>query len=329
MLNHLFISSSKGMKKFIIRLLLFSMVCMIPVGTVFLLADGTSDEFYVRFTTPRQHALILGSSRAAQGLQPVFLDSVLRMSWPDMKMFNYAFTRPHSPYGPAYYTSVKKKLDPETKNGVFILCVEPWTLASKVNEPADSARFAEDDLCVGTTTFVNMNPNIDYLVNSYRGSYATIVQHRIQGRSMIHLHNNGWLEVNVPMTADSIAGRTDRKVREYQRMIDANTKIVTPRIEYLEKTVEFLKQHGEVYLVRLPINEKLLALEEKNFPGFSRIINSISSKENVPYFDLSGANLPIEFTDGDHISRKSTKLMSIEVSKMILQHHAAPSRPGQ
>ena len=72
---------------------------------VFSLADGSTDAFYVKFTTPKQKALIIGSSRAAQGLQPAVINLVLE----NTHIYNYAFSRVHTPYGPAYFNSIKKK----------------------------------------------------------------------------------------------------------------------------------------------------------------------------------------------------------------------------
>jgi hypothetical protein len=38
-----------------------------------------------------------------------------------------------SPYGQVYFKALKRKLDPETKDGIFILTVGPWNLSLNKN----------------------------------------------------------------------------------------------------------------------------------------------------------------------------------------------------
>lgn len=102
------------MRQFLIQVLVF---CAIAVGLFLAFlsqADGSTDPFYIRFTTPQQESLILGTSRAAQGLQPKVFDSISSLD-----IYNYAFTIGHSPYGKTYLNSIKKKIRENTKNGVL------------------------------------------------------------------------------------------------------------------------------------------------------------------------------------------------------------------
>ena len=100
------------MKRFILQL---ALILSVLIGCIFLVlnkADGGTDPFYIRFTTPKQQNLILGTSRAAQGLQPHVFDSICNVNF-----YNYSFTIAHSPYGPTYLNSIKKKLNKAgTKN---------------------------------------------------------------------------------------------------------------------------------------------------------------------------------------------------------------------
>src|SRR4051812_33254984 len=108
------------MKKFIIRLCVLAPFAIVPfLVYVTYFSNGKSDYFYLRFTTPPQPSLILGTSRAAQGLQPsVFNESNLAFAKP---MFNFSFANNISPYGPIYLNAIKKKVSTASKNGLFIL----------------------------------------------------------------------------------------------------------------------------------------------------------------------------------------------------------------
>ena len=57
--------------------IIFSIPILIFSALIVLKADGNLDPFYIRFTTPKQKNMILGTSRAAQGLQPSIFDNVL------------------------------------------------------------------------------------------------------------------------------------------------------------------------------------------------------------------------------------------------------------
>jgi len=82
------------MKKFIIKTAIFSFLTLSCFLFVLSRADGNTDPFYIRFTTPKQASLILGTSRAAQGLQPAVINEIGKT-----QLFNYAFTLGQSPFG--------------------------------------------------------------------------------------------------------------------------------------------------------------------------------------------------------------------------------------
>src|SRR5689334_18034252 len=101
------------------------LVALIHLGAGFL-ANGTTDEYYLRFTTGKQRSMMLGGSRAAQGLHPSVFNNVDAPSLFAGPMYNFAFTMGHSPYGATYREAIARKLDPDTRNGLFILQVDPW-----------------------------------------------------------------------------------------------------------------------------------------------------------------------------------------------------------
>lgn len=105
------------MIKFIVKTLSFSLVISILFLWICSNADGYTDPFYMRFTTSKQNSLILGTSRAAQGLQPKFFDSILKET-----ILNYSFTVAHSPFGKTYLRSIKKKMDLNSKKRYIYNC---------------------------------------------------------------------------------------------------------------------------------------------------------------------------------------------------------------
>ena len=58
------------MKTFLVQISIFIGICSLSFIAIFSLADGATDAFYLKFATPKQSSLIVGSSRAAQGIIP-------------------------------------------------------------------------------------------------------------------------------------------------------------------------------------------------------------------------------------------------------------------
>ena len=144
------------MKTFIVKTFIF----LILVITIFIIilskADGYTDPFYLRFTTPKQNNLILGTSRSAQGLMPIVFEEILHKTF-----FNYSFTIAHSPFGPVYFNSIKKKLNSQIKNGIFIVTVDPWSISQKGDHPNDTTKFEENKLELANIKLVNIYPNFE------------------------------------------------------------------------------------------------------------------------------------------------------------------------
>ena len=115
-----------------------SIIILLHLGLA-LLADGTTDDYYLKFSSPKQSSLILGTSRAKQGIIPSVLSSSIENV--DYQMFNFSFTLKSSPFGLVYYNAIKQKIDLESKDGCFIVTVDPWSISEKIcdlNKSPDS-----------------------------------------------------------------------------------------------------------------------------------------------------------------------------------------------
>jgi len=100
-------------------------------------------------------------------------------------------------------------------------------------------------------------------------------------------------------------------------MKDSNIfKIIQERLDYLKKTIELLKLHGKVYMVRLPIHPKMFEIELKLLPEFNKIISPIAKMTNG-YLDMSNENNCFQYTDGNHLYKKSGQLVSKEIAEWI------------
>ncbi len=291
------------MKKFIRNILLFSCLLIAGFLLVFLQIDGYDDAYYLRFTSPKQSSLILGTSRAAQGVKPYVLNEVLNRS----DFFNYSFTIEDSPYGPVYLRSIKKKVRKQSHNGLFILTVDPWSLSSRSGSPNDSLSFRENNSFLAKTHNVNHKPNLFYLLKSYPKSFHHILK---KGDTSSLLHKDGWLEIVIDMDSSIVQNRTIGKAEDYKKNNLPYYRFSETRTDYLKKTIFFLQQHGQVFLVRLPTDSLMIAIDENLCPDFNHRMESLCKETKVPYLDLSIFSNQFIYTDGNHISRNSANEIS-------------------
>ncbi len=296
------------MRKFIINLLLFAAVIGFSIGIILCGADGYSDAYYLRFTTPKQSSLIIGNSKSAQGLQP---DIINRTLYRDI--YNYSFDISKSPYGPKYLESIKRKLNKKSRNGIFIVTVDCWSISTKGKNPNDTKHFSENNACVGAMETVDQNPNFEYLLKYMSGSY-----YRIIFKSPVAvLNQNGWYEVSLDMDAASVDRRTKATLSSY-RNNRSTYKYSQIRYNYLIKTIDYLDQYGDVYLVRLPISPQLMAIENQFAPNFNQLMKKPAEKTGG-FLDLTAENAAFQYTDGVHLSKNSGKLVSEKIANWILK----------
>jgi hypothetical protein len=291
------------------------------------LRRGYVDAFYARFASPPAASLVLGTSRAAQGIKPSVLAA--QLNGYEGPWLNYAFTLAESPYGPGYLSSIERKLAPGTKKGLFILAVDPWSLAL----PKDVKRgeypffskagtlqrlaggkgpvlFPEANSMVSQLADVSQNPNFDYLAHYLHKPFYQLLLNTDTAHVVERLHPDGWLEIALPPpSADTalLRRRTAEKLATYRKLA-AGSSFSEDRYYSLLETIRFLQEHGQVVLVRLPTGAKMAALEKQFIPSFDNRMRSTSEISNVPY--LNYLTQPYPTNDGNHITRQAAAQFS-------------------
>jgi lysophospholipase L1-like esterase len=90
------------------------------------------------------------------------------------------------------------------------------------------------------------------------------------------------------------------------------------RFKYLQKTIDFLKTKGPVFLVRMPLHHDILYIDNKLDPEFDIRMNLLSKQNGIPYFDFNDSNTHWVFKDGLHMTPESAKELSEELANKIL-----------
>lgn len=276
------------------------------------LADGTTDEYYLRFTTGKQRSMILGGSRAAQGLDPSVFNDRMYAGTFDGPMYGFAFTMAHSPYGATYLHAIEEKLDTSSHNGLFILQVDPWLLS----DPGDTTANTEADRTLGPQWSWNAYPNYEYLTRYWDRGWGAL-SHWPMGdpdtTSMVM--PDGRLSVNVDMDPATVQRRTENKVRTYRDEYLPGRTLSPERLEYLSKTIALLKPHGTVVLVRLPVCAEIAAMEDSFAPDMQARLNDLASTTGAAFADLD--TMAVTFTDGNHLDEASGLRMTEALRKAI------------
>lgn len=302
------------MKRIIIKFFIYTSVLIgIHIFAAYQ-ADGHFDSYYLRFTNGQHRSMILGTSRAAQGLNPAVIDSILGNYSP---IGNFAFANVSSPYGQVYFEAIRKKIDTTAtdKKNIFILAVSPWSI-STLDKSDDISKFRERNLFLTKIKSINKKgkPNFEYLMKEYAQSWGKILYNPVDNQAF--LHDNGWLEISVSMNRSEVQKRTSEKVIAYHT--NATVYQYSPnRMNYLKQTILFLKKYGSVHLVRLPISEPMGAVESKYMPEFDTKMNLLSQEHNLKYWSFAPQNANYDYTDGNHLYYKSSLKVSEVLAKWI------------
>ncbi len=123
-------------------------------------------------------------------------------------------------------------------------------------------------------SIVTLNPNGFYLNQFYTGQYKDMLD---SSQNWFYLHDDGWLEVFSDLDSASMAKSRIRVLDNWLSESKGKYKFSKVRLEYLKRTNEFLNTKGEVYIVRLPVDEELFKAEESFMPDFNYKINGLGS----------------------------------------------------
>lgn len=285
------------MKKFVIKCVIF----LLLFGGIFIWMlsryGGYADYFYVKFTTPKQHSMILGDSRSMQGILPSIVNRNLDNQF-EKPVYNYSFTLGQIAYGPAYLESIKRKLDPNTRNGVFILNVSPWILTERELDDPQNNRYFESDMPPHNMQSVDRKPNLEYVYRNFSYFHFKAIF-----RGITQTHEDGWLEQQLPTDQSELQQWKIDLLQDFGQK--AKTwKPSSYRMADLNETVAYLSRHGKVYLVRMPVDAEVLAIEDDFWADFDAQVESVSVKNRAPYFRFGAGHFTTY--DGNHLDNTET-----------------------
>jgi len=294
------------MSEFLKDILRLTISTFIIFLLLLMFGDWSSSTFYYKVAPKELDSMIIGGSRALQGIDPEILNKYLQRD----DIFNYAFSNETSPYGALYFDSISKKLKKSSKKNIYLICVNPSTISSETKNPNDEKNFRElkTDLLVE-----NYSNGLAGKMKFYFSRYRKGLINLIINDGISKTHKNGYLELNLKNDKT----RLDRKISGMKKGI-SELNFSSIRFNYLDKTIRHLKNSGEVYLIRLPMHPKIHDLENQFMSDFNDVIRHLAKKNKIEYFDLTLFNGDYEYTDGTHLKYSSAQLVSEKISFYIM-----------
>jgi len=296
------------MKKFFIKSIIFFSLVFSIISFILLFYGGYVDYYYPKFASPTATSLILGDSRSFQGIQPQVINNYFKDSNLELNVLNYSFTIVETAYGEPYKKSIVKKLDPNAKNGIFILSVHPYLLSARdENDNPEKNIYFETNLPPNNMNTVNSKLNIEYFFRNFNYFHFRGIIKKTS-----ETHKDGWLEeTNLPDDKQLLAKWKKNQIMLYTGFTKKWRKS-SKRVQSLEEISKILKKHGNVFLVRLPIDKELLDIENEYWVNFDKDMQNMSDKNGLDYINFTINN---HFTtyDGIHID----KFKGVGFTKML------------
>ncbi len=290
------------MKGFLYKLLVFGAIALLTHVIAGYHMNGDTDTNYLRFTPNKNTGLILGNSRAAQAICPDDITS-------HEGLFNAGFSLNTSPYGEIYQAFLIKHINQENKNQFFVFCVDPWSLSSPVDSISGDDVRVERDKFVATTRSIAY-PNWEFIIEQYPYGWGNIIKEHYRPTSGMHLHRNGWLEINRVYDDTRSSQRRALKIQSYRNDVFVNHHPSDYRKAVLRGMIREMSKLGKVMLVRIPTHPDFFELEHEFWPTFEQEMDKLSKDEEVFFWSPKELNEQLIFNDGHHMNYMSSHRFS-------------------
>ncbi|NMH88226.1 hypothetical protein [Flavivirga algicola] len=308
-----------SLKKFIVQLLLyFILFAGIYFFFVYKLSKGYVDQFYNKVNQDAG-SLIIGLSRADQGIDPFILEEEL--SNYDKPIVNFSMNAHQSAFGEVYLQGIDKKLSTNNINGLFIVSISPGNFTVRAEIKDDKIYDLDKEAIIGSIDNLTSKPNFDYIISKYQQPLYNSLFNK-ENLDYFMSHPNGWNEIALAKENDSkdMAFWKEQTTDYYNREIK-KLRISKYRIKYFVKTIEYLKTKGKVFVIRMPSDLDVVKFENDNWKNFDSQFDSISKKHSIPYFNYSKRSNEFIAYDGSHLesesAKKFTKLLSIDIKNYL------------
>ena len=287
------------MRRFVIGTSAAAVIVLLIFLTAFaIIPSGRMGDVYERVSSPLQSSLVIGTSRAAQAVNPEIINARLKNLYP-ATLYNFAFHLDASSYNTVYETAIYKKLAPYNgERNLFVLAVDPWALRKLDSIPQELALKS-----------YSQRPNIEYLAKNFsRTWFSPLPTH-----SFVNSH--GRTEVDyVPKSRAEWEKRVSMRLAAYNDMAKKYRYDYSSQ-QVLERILRNLKKRGDVFLVRIPVSKPMEILENTVCPDFDTKMKNLSQMHSVKYLNFSKTDYST--TDGNRLTQNEGNRFSQALADAI------------
>jgi hypothetical protein len=304
-------NSKKGELRFWCKIAAVLLALLLMHGSMLPFFNGSESLGLYKFSGPPRKGLVLGISRVARAIQPEILNKEL-----DTEILNFGIDLRSTSYGDIYLEAVKRRLDSNITDGVFILSVEPWSISCVRDSVSQDLLFPEENSTYSKLWTYEPSVNFEYLIRDYKKGWGNLLITYLRNNSKAVCHKDGWIDLSTPVDSNKMRLRKNSEIKWLKDLVPFFS-LSDERKKAFESLIEFLNTKGEVYLIRLPIDDDFYNLENNYMPNFNSYIDSISARYRVPYYEMQSLSPMVIFNDGHHLNRDFAPFISQKVADWI------------
>jgi hypothetical protein len=269
------------------------------INVIFLISlyPKSTDPYLYKLTAEFKGDIIVGSSRASQGINPDYLGR---------HYINFAFSNLESSFTEDYIDAIIEKFESvKSAKKSIIIEVNPWNLSEGNRTKTTRSLFK-------TNKYPKFLKTFDYLYKKY--SHKDLLRNIILPDTTLKTHKNGWLEVTLNEDSISYNLRREKKLKAYE-LLAKESEFSEVKLNNFLKLITYAYQNNIPYLVvRLPVTEDFKVLEKRYYSNFDDTIREMLS-DSIKYLTISDGELI--YTDGHHLKKKSANKTTLYISNYL------------
>ena len=292
------------------------------------------------------NAMIFGTSRSAQGVNPHILEEKAPSTG---KWLNFSFNLAASPWNEAYAHAIEEKISCSLQSDLattFLLFVDPWAVDENTGAGTDSWLSEEwSDVCdMSPFAFGKSKSNpLDVLGFGSGSDFLTVFANSlprqlvfaIMGKSAFSANRgvqpDGWLPNRGVLTFDQKRKSIHSKVESYrQNKVVGTSWPASTNLNALEQCITFIQGNvtdARILLLRPPTAVEMRKLEDEWFPEANQEFGKIAEELHVEFFDMHHewkARNNHHFNDGHHMCIEGANAFSAFLATELLMKKTHP-----
>ena len=263
-----------------------------------------SDPYAVKMLHGPYHSMIIGDSRAVK-LDATMIQDELGDRIGEGTISNFAFNLEVSPFGPLYVDQILSRSIDQDTNSIFIISIDPWMFAADTAWPDDATHFRE------AGSFMEFDasgpfPELRYFLAHVDAPFYTALLSKPPTSN----------ESTRPDSA-FIAHHTNSKLRFYEHRYLHSTAISGTRYASFERLLSALDRIGQVYIIRLPVPQVMLDMEQRYAPDLFNRVQRTAQERGIDLIDLTPYRMDYLCVDGVHLFRPDAERVSELLGQVI------------